>query len=71
MFCEQIIIRSLPAFFRVLISLVVELEGNLGVQSDAEVVVHHALLGALSTNTENMQIALLKCDNTLIQEHII
>lgn len=41
----------IPAFFRVLVSLVVELEGNLGVQADAEVVVHHALLGTLPINT--------------------
>lgn len=40
MSCEQII----PAFFRVLVSLVVEFEGNLGVQADAKVVVHHTLL---------------------------
>lgn len=41
----------IPAFFRVLVSLVVELEGNLGVQADAEVVVHHTLLGTLPINT--------------------
>lgn len=34
----------IPALFRVLVSLVVELEGNLGVQADAEVVIHHTLL---------------------------
>lgn len=38
----------LPAFFRVLVSFVVELEGDFGVQADAEVVVHHTLLWALS-----------------------
>lgn len=34
----------LPAFFRVLVSFIVELEGDFGVQADAEVVVHHTLL---------------------------
>lgn len=34
----------LPALFRVLVPLVVELEGNLGVQADAKVIVHHTLL---------------------------
>lgn len=49
-FCMCVFI---PALFGVLVSLVVELEGNLGVQADAEVVVHHTLLRTLSTNTEN------------------
>lgn len=38
----------LPAFFRVLVSFVVELKGDFGIQADAEVVVHHTLLWALS-----------------------
>lgn len=37
----------LPAFFGVLVPLVVELEGNLSIQANAKVVVHDALLGTL------------------------
>lgn len=34
----------IPAFLGVLISLVVELQGDFGVQTDTKVVVHHTLL---------------------------
>ena len=34
----------LPAFFGVFVSLVVELQGNLRIQTDPKVVVHHTLL---------------------------
>lgn len=50
--CVYVFVRIcvfIPAFFRVLVSLVVEFEGDLGVQSDAEVVVHYTLLWTLST----------------------
>lgn len=33
-----------PAFLWMLLSLVVELQGDLGIQADAKVVVHHTLL---------------------------
>lgn len=35
---------SPPALLRVLVSLVVEVQGDLGVQADAEVIVHDTLL---------------------------
>lgn len=39
-----------PAFFRVLVSLVVKLEGDLGVQPNAKIVVHDTLLRTLSAD---------------------
>lgn len=41
----------LPALFGVLVPLVVELQGDLGVQADAKVVVHDALLRAVPAET--------------------
>lgn len=40
-----------PALFGMLVPLVVELQRNFGVQPDAEVVIHHTLLCALTRET--------------------
>ena len=45
-----------PAFLGVLFSLVVELQGDLGVEADAKVVVHHTLLHvALSVGSKERE----------------
>lgn len=45
-----------PAFLRVLFSLVVELQGDLGVEADAKVVVHHTLFHvALSVRSKDRE----------------
>lgn len=46
----------IPAFLWVLISFVVELQGNFGIQADAKVVIHHTLLCAVSLETDKMNI---------------
>ena len=49
MLCWQ---GGVPALFGVLVPLVVELQGDLGIQPDPKVVVHHAFLSAESEETE-------------------
>lgn len=41
-----------PALLRMLLPLVVELQGDLGIEADAEVVVHHTLLHVALSKVE-------------------
>lgn len=47
-----------------LLTLVVELQGDLGVQADAEVVVHHTLLHVAVSGWMNKKISNLKKSRT-------
>lgn len=50
---------AVPALFWMLIPLVVEVQRDFGVQSDAKVVIHHTLLGvAVPTETHTLGLGI-------------